>query len=410
IIGFDSGKAQKDMINDGTLAGAITQNPVGIVCERSLDADHHVFAKMLRDDGCLESVLYDIYVSQTATAPALDSILYLDVNVETCLERIQKRGRVGEKGVQLDYLRKCETYYASWITTTHTPKYTIQESSTMHNKSLADQVIDIGPGAGIHGGKIVAQGTPEQVAKTKGSLTGEYLSGKRRIAVPKLRTPVDIKHMLRIRGASGNNLKNIDVDIPVGLMTCITGVSGSGKSTLINDTLYPIAATQLNNATSLSPAPYDSITGMSHLDKVVDIDQSPIGRTPRSNPATYVGLFSDIRDLFAESIEAKTRGYKPGRFSFNVKGGRCEACEGDGVKKVEMHFLPDVYVTCDTCKGQRYNRETLEIKFKNKNIHEVLEMTVEEAQKFFEHIPSIAKKLSTLMHVGLSYLTLGQRA
>lgn len=274
----------------------------------------------------------------------------------------------------------------------------------------ADHVIDMGPGAGVHGGHIVAQGTPQEIQTISTSITGQYLSHEKYIAIPKQRKIFNPVASIILKGASGNNLKNIDVQIPIGLLTCVTGVSGSGKSTLINDTLYPIAAEKLNGATSLTPAPYDSISGLNHLDKVVDIDQSPIGRTPRSNPATYVGLFTDIRDLFSETEEARARGYKPGRFSFNVKGGRCEACQGDGVIKVEMHFLPDVYVTCDICKGQRYNRETLEVKFKNKNIHEVLEMTIEEAAAFFTHIPSIHRKLETLMQVGLSYITLGQRA
>ncbi len=274
----------------------------------------------------------------------------------------------------------------------------------------ADHVIDIGPGAGVHGGRIIAQGTPEDIENTAESITGQYLKKIRQIHIPKQRKIFNPVAAIHIKGARGNNLKNLDVQIPIGLFTCITGVSGSGKSTLINDTLYPIAATELNGASTLTPAPYDSISGLNHLDKVVDIDQSPIGRTPRSNPATYVGLFADIRDLFSDTEEARVRGYKPGRFSFNVKGGRCEACQGDGVIKVEMHFLPDVYVTCDTCKAQRYNRETLEVKFKNKNIHEVLEMTVEDAAEFFKNIPSIYRKLETLIHVGLSYITLGQRA
>ncbi|MSP53422.1 MAG: excinuclease ABC subunit UvrA [Gammaproteobacteria bacterium] len=274
----------------------------------------------------------------------------------------------------------------------------------------ADQVIDIGPGAGIHGGRIVAQGTPAEVAATKGSLTGEYLSGKRRIAIPAHRTKIDIKRMLRIRDAQGNNLQHIDVDIPVGVMTCITGVSGSGKSTLINDTLYPAAANHLNGAQLTNQAPCKDILGLDHFDKVVDIDQTPIGRTPRSNAATYTGMFTDIRDLFAGTQEARSRGYQVGRFSFNVKGGRCEACEGDGVIRVEMHFLADVYVECEVCRGKRYNRETLEVKYKGKNIHEVLKMTVEEALEFFKPVPPIARKLQTLIDVGLTYITLGQSA
>ena len=273
----------------------------------------------------------------------------------------------------------------------------------------ADHVVDLGPGAGAHGGRIVAQGTPAEIMADPASLTGQYLSGRRRIAGPAMRTPNDPKRQLRIRGARGNNLKAVDVDIPVGLLTCITGVSGSGKSTLINDTLYAIAAAELNGAAT-NPAPYEAIEGLDRFDKVVDIDQSPIGRTPRSNPATYTGLFTPIRELFAGTQEARSRGYKPGRFSFNVKGGRCEACQGDGVIKVEMHFLPDIYVPCDVCKGKRYNRETLDIRYKGRNIHEVLEMTVEEAAEFFSPVPVIARKLQTLLDVGLSYIRLGQNA
>lgn len=273
----------------------------------------------------------------------------------------------------------------------------------------ADHVIDIGPGAGVHGGEIVAQGTPQQVMKNLASETGQYLSGKKEIVVPNPRTPNDPERQLSIRGASGNNLKGIDVDIPLGLMTCVTGVSGSGKSTLINDTLYRNAALMINGAGD-DPAPCAEIIGLEQFDKVVDIDQSPIGRTPRSNPATYTGLFTPIRDLFAGTQEARSRGYGPGRFSFNVKGGRCEACQGDGVIKVEMHFLPDIYVPCDVCKGQRYNRETLDVKYKGKNIYEVLEMTVEDALDFFQAVPAIKRKLQTLMDVGLSYITLGQNA
>ena len=274
----------------------------------------------------------------------------------------------------------------------------------------ADHIVDIGPGAGVHGGEIVAAGNLSAITRCKDSLTGAYLSGKRRIEIPAERTPCDEDAMLALTGATGNNLQAVDLKLPVGLLTCITGVSGSGKSTLINGTLYPIAATELNGASTLSPAPYDAVSGMEHVDKCIDIDQSPIGRTPRSNPATYTGIFTPIRELFAGTQEARSRGYKPGRFSFNVKGGRCEACQGDGVTKVEMHFLPDIYVPCDVCKGQRYNRETLEIRYKGKNIHEVLEMTVEDALEFFEPVPAIARKLQTLMDVGLSYIRLGQAA
>jgi excinuclease ABC subunit A len=273
----------------------------------------------------------------------------------------------------------------------------------------ADHVVDMGPGAGAHGGRVVAEGTPQQVASDSASLTGQYISGRRLIAIPDARTPFDENRMLRLRGASGNNLKQIDLELPLGLMTCVTGVSGSGKSTLVNDTLYRIAARELNDA-STDPAPYDSVEGLHHLDKVVDIDQSPIGRTPRSNPATYTGLFTPIRELFAATQEARSRGYGPGRFSFNVRGGRCEACSGDGVIKVEMHFLPDIYVPCDLCKGQRYNREALDIRYKGRNIHEVLEMTVEEAHEFFHAVPALSRKLRTLIDVGLSYIHLGQRA
>ena len=273
----------------------------------------------------------------------------------------------------------------------------------------ADHVVDLGPGAGVHGGKVVAQGTPEDVMNSPESLTGQYLSGQRAIAVPDDRTTPDPERQIRIAGARGNNLKSIDASIPVGLMTCVTGVSGSGKSTLVNDTLYKAVADLLNR-TSRNPAPHDEILGLDHIDRVIDISQSPIGRTPRSNPATYSGLFTPIRELFAGTQEARSRGYMPGRFSFNVKGGRCEACQGDGVLKVEMHFLPDVYVPCDVCRGKRYNRETLEIRYKGKNIHEVLEMTVEDALDFFRNVPVVAKKLQTLTDVGLSYVRLGQNA
>lgn len=274
----------------------------------------------------------------------------------------------------------------------------------------ADHVIDIGPGAGVHGGNVVAEGTMDEIIANPNSLTGQYLSGAKEIAVPKERTPRDPKKTVELLGATGNNLKNVDLSIPVGLFSCITGVSGSGKSTLINDTFFKIAHTQLNGATTAHPSPYKSIKGLEHFDKVIDIDQSPIGRTPRSNPATYTGIFTPIRELFAGTQESRSRGYKPGRFSFNVRGGRCEACQGDGVIKVEMHFLPDVYVPCDVCKGKRYNRETLEVHYKGKTIDEVLEMTVEDARTFFDPVPAIARKLQTLMDVGLSYIRLGQAA
>lgn len=273
----------------------------------------------------------------------------------------------------------------------------------------ADFIVDIGPGAGRHGGEVVATGTIEDILANEKSLTGKYLSGIEEIAVPTQRlAPSD--QWLTLQGASGNNLQNVELNLPVGLFTCVTGVSGSGKSTLINQTLYPIAATALNRATTLKAAPYEKITGLEHYDKVIDIDQSPIGRTPRSNPATYTGVFTSIRELFAGTQEARARGYKPGRFSFNVRGGRCEACQGDGVIKVEMHFLADIYVPCEICKGMRYNRETLEVLYKGKNIHEVLAMTVEEAEEFFAAIPALARRLRTLIDVGLSYITLGQAA
>ena len=274
----------------------------------------------------------------------------------------------------------------------------------------ADFVIDIGPGAGIHGGKIVAAGSIEDIMQAKDSITGQYLSGHRRIEIPAKRTPINAEQVVTLVGARGNNLQDITIAIPCGLFTCVTGVSGSGKSTLINQTLYPMAATALNKATTLSAADHDRIEGLSNFDKVVDIDQSPIGRTPRSNPATYTGLFTPIRELFAQVPESRTRGYKPGRFSFNVKGGRCEACQGDGLIKVEMHFLPDIYVPCDVCKSKRYNRETLEVRYKGKNIHEVLDMTIEDAHEFFAPVPMLSRKLQTLMDVGLSYVRLGQSA
>ncbi|MDQ1109369.1 excinuclease ABC A subunit [Stenotrophomonas rhizophila] len=274
---------------------------------------------------------------------------------------------------------------------------------------LADYVLDIGPGAGVHGGEIVGQGTLQDILDAPRSLTGQYLSGKRAIEIPARRHKPNPKMTLHLRGASGNNLKGVDLDIPSGLLTCITGVSGSGKSTLINDTLFSLAANEINGS-SHPIAPYKDVEGLDLFDKVVDIDQSPIGRTPRSNPATYTGLFTPLRELYAQVPEARARGYSPGRFSFNVRGGRCEACQGDGLIKVEMHFLPDVYVPCDVCHGKRYNRETLEILYKGYNINDVLQMTVEDALKLFEPVPSIARKLETLVDVGLSYIKLGQSA
>lgn len=272
----------------------------------------------------------------------------------------------------------------------------------------ADHIIDIGPGAGVHGGQVIAQGNAQEIMANPQSITGKFLSGAEKIEIPAKRTALDKKKWLKLKGATGNNLKSVNLDIPVGLFTCVTGVSGSGKSTLINDTLFPLAQNALNRADNIHFAPYKSIEGLEHFDKVIDINQSPIGRTPRSNPATYTGLFTPIRELFAGVPEARARGYNVGRFSFNVRGGRCEACQGDGVIKVEMHFLPDVYVPCDHCKGKRYNRETLDIRYKGKTIHQVLDMTVEEAREFFDAIPVIARKLQTLMDVGLSYIRLGQ--
>ncbi|WP_298623728.1 excinuclease ABC subunit UvrA [uncultured Legionella sp.] len=274
----------------------------------------------------------------------------------------------------------------------------------------ADFVLDIGPGAGVHGGHIVASGTPEEVMNNPASLTGQYLSGKQAIVIPETRLTINPERMLHLKGVTCNNLKNVDVSIPLGLLTCITGVSGSGKSSLINDTLYPVAANTLNRASLFTPGEVKELKGLNLCDKVIDIDQSPIGRTPRSNPATYTGIFTHIRDLFSATPESRARGYQPGRFSFNVKGGRCEACQGDGLIKVEMHFLPDIYVSCDVCQGKRYNRETLEIQYKGKNIHEILDMTVEDACVFFTAIPVLARKCQTLMDVGLSYIKLGQSA
>jgi excinuclease ABC subunit A len=274
---------------------------------------------------------------------------------------------------------------------------------------MADYVVDIGPGAGEHGGRIISQGTPEEVTADPNSLTGAYLSGRRSIAVPKKRTEPDPQRQLQIIGASGNNLKDVNMTLPVGLLTCITGVSGSGKSTLINDTLYSAAARHLYGS-SAEPAAHNAMLGLEFFDKVINVDQSPIGRTPRSNPATYTGVLTPIRELYAGVPAARERGYGPGRFSFNVKGGRCEACQGDGMIKVEMHFLPDIFVPCDVCHGKRYNRETLEIRYKGKTIHEVLQMTVEQAREFFDAVPVVARKLQTLVDVGLSYITLGQSA
>jgi excinuclease ABC subunit A len=274
--------------------------------------------------------------------------------------------------------------------------------------AAADWVIDIGPGAGEHGGRVVATGTPGQIRENPDSLTGQFLSGARRIAIPEKRRQPNGK-LLSIRGARAHNLKSVDVDIPLGVFCCVTGVSGSGKSTLLQETLYPVLMYRLHGTRAIAGA-HDAITGTEHIDKVIDIDQSPIGRTPRSNPATYTGVFDMIRTLFAKAPEARARGYQPGRFSFNVKGGRCEACKGDGIIKIEMHFLPDVYVPCEVCKGKRYNRETLEVRYKGKTIADVLNMTVAEALAFFESIPPIQRKLSTLYDVGLEYVRLGQPA
>src|SRR5690554_2985898 len=274
----------------------------------------------------------------------------------------------------------------------------------------ADFVVDIGPGAGIHGGHVIASGTMADIIANKDSITGRYLSGEECIAIPSVRNKAKPGQEIALLGASGNNLQNVDLHIPLGLFTCITGVSGSGKSTLINQTLYPIAATVLNGATTLTPSPYREVSGLELVDKCIDINQSPIGRTPRSNPATYTGIFTAIRELFAGTQEARSRGYKVGRFSFNVKGGRCEACQGDGVTRVEMHFLPDIYVPCDVCHGKRYNRETLEVQFKGRTIDEVLAMTCEQAREFFASIPAVARKLDTLLDVGLGYVKLGQSA
>jgi excinuclease ABC subunit A len=273
----------------------------------------------------------------------------------------------------------------------------------------ADFIVDMGIGAGVHGGEVIAKGSLEEILKNKKSLTAKYLNGTLAIHVPKKRTQADPERQLVIAGATGNNLKNVTLELPVGLLTCVTGVSGSGKSTLVNDTLYHATARHLYGSQA-EPAPFESISGMEHFDKVINVDQAPIGRTPRSNPATYTGVFTPIRDLFSEVPTAKERGYSAGRFSFNVKGGRCEACQGDGVLKVEMHFLPDVYVPCDVCHGKRYNRETLEVQYKGKSIHDVLEMTVEEAHAFFKPVPVVARKLQTLLDVGLGYIRLGQSA
>ena len=273
----------------------------------------------------------------------------------------------------------------------------------------ADYLLDLGPGAGVHGGEVIAEGIPEVVKQNPDSATGQYLAGTLEIAIPKIRTPIDRDKLITVVGADGNNLKHVTAEFPIGLMTCVTGVSGSGKSTLVNETLYKVAAAQINRALT-DPAPHESISGLEAIDKVVNIDQSPIGRTPRSNPATYAGLFTPIRELFSATAESRSRGYTPGRFSFNVKGGRCEACQGDGVIRVEMHFLADIYVACDICGGKRYNRETLEILYKGKNIDNILGLTIEDGLTFFEAIPALRRRLQTLVDVGLGYITLGQSA
>jgi excinuclease ABC subunit A len=275
---------------------------------------------------------------------------------------------------------------------------------------LSDHVIDIGPGAGVHGGKICAEGTAAQISKSEDSITGQYLSGKRKIEIPKKRVKFNKERLIKLNGASGHNLKSVNLELPLDLFVCISGVSGSGKSTLINQTLLPAISNEISKAEKRDTKPFKKLSGLNDIDKIIEISQSPIGRTPRSNPATYTGLFTPLRELFAGTQEARSRGYKIGRFSFNVKGGRCEACQGDGVIKVEMHFLPDIYVKCDVCDGHRYNRETLDIKYKGKNIYEVLNMTVEDSLMFFDSIPSIKRKLETLMDVGLGYVKLGQQA
>jgi excinuclease ABC subunit A len=281
------------------------------------------------------------------------------------------------------------------------------DNETMY---ASDHVVDIGPGAGVHGGKICAEGTALEISKSKDSITGQFLSGNRKIEIPKKRKKLDNKRLIKLSGADGHNLKSVDLDLPLDLFVCVTGVSGSGKSTLINQTLLPAISNEISKAEKKDTKPFKKLSGINDIDKIIEISQSPIGRTPRSNPATYTGLFTPLRELFAGTQEARSRGYKIGRFSFNVKGGRCEACQGDGVIKVEMHFLPDVYVKCDVCDGHRYNRETLDIKYKGKNIYEVLDMTVEDSLEFFDSIPSIKKKLETLMDVGLGYVKLGQQA